>query len=65
MPTRLDLTQEQQTKLEAIFEAQKTQMKALRGDDKEARKAQRKAQKRKWMLYLAHQHLTKTLQKSY
>ncbi|ETJ49838.1 Spy/CpxP family protein refolding chaperone [Pseudoalteromonas agarivorans] len=44
---KLDLTQEQQTKLEAIFEAQKTQMKALRGDDKEARKAQRKAQKEK------------------
>ncbi|MDC9502688.1 MULTISPECIES: Spy/CpxP family protein refolding chaperone [unclassified Pseudoalteromonas] len=44
---KLDLTQEQQTKLEAIFEAQKTQMKAVRGDDKEARKAQRKAQKEK------------------
>ncbi|MCQ8886672.1 Spy/CpxP family protein refolding chaperone [Pseudoalteromonas agarivorans] len=44
---KLDLTQEQQTKLEAIFEAQKTQMKALRDDDKEARKAQRKAQKEK------------------
>ena len=44
---KLDLTQEQQTKLEAIFEAQKTQMKALRGDDKEDRKAQRKAQKEK------------------
>ncbi|MCK8107945.1 Spy/CpxP family protein refolding chaperone [Pseudoalteromonas sp. 2CM41L] len=44
---KLDLTQEQQTKLEAIFEAQKTQMKALRGDDKEARTAQRKAQKEK------------------
>ena len=44
---KLSLTDEQQTKLEAIFEAQKTQMKALRGDDKEARKAQRKAQKEK------------------
>ena len=44
---KLNLTDEQQTKLEAIFEAQKTQMKALRGDDKEARKAQRKAQKEK------------------
>lgn len=44
---KLDLTDEQQTKLEAIFEAQKTQMKALRGDDKEARKAQREAHKAK------------------
>ena len=42
---KLSLTDEQQTKLEAIFEAQKTQMKALRGGDKEARKAQRQAYK--------------------
>lgn len=44
---KLDLTDEQQTKLESIFEAQKTQMKALRGDDKEARKAEREAHKAK------------------
>ena len=44
---KLNLTDEQQTKLEAIFEAQKTQMKALRGDDKEARKAMREAHKAK------------------
>ncbi|KTD97660.1 Spy/CpxP family protein refolding chaperone [Pseudoalteromonas sp. H71] len=44
---KLDLTDEQQTKLKAIFEAQKTQMKALRGGDKEARKEMREAHKAK------------------
>ncbi|MBH0056262.1 Spy/CpxP family protein refolding chaperone [Pseudoalteromonas sp. SWXJZ94C] len=44
---KLELTDEQQTKLKAIFEAQKTQMQALRGTDKEARKAQRTANKAK------------------
>lgn len=44
---KLNLTDEQQTKLKTIFEAQKTQMKALRGDDKEARKAEREAHKAK------------------
>lgn len=44
---KLDLTQEQQTKLEAIFAAQKTQMQALKGTDKETRKAQRTAHKAK------------------
>jgi len=42
---KLDLTDEQQTKLKAIFEAQKTQMKALRGGDKEARKEMRETHK--------------------
>ena len=44
---KLDLTDEQQTKLKAIFEAQKTQMQALRGTDKEARKAEREMHKAK------------------
>lgn len=50
---KLDLTQDQQTKLKAIFEAQKTQMKALRGDDKEARKVMREAHKAKMDVLLS------------
>lgn len=49
---KLDLTQEQQTQLKSAFEAQKEQMKAMRGD-KEARKAQREAFKAKIDVLLA------------
>ncbi|MCQ8879584.1 Spy/CpxP family protein refolding chaperone [Pseudoalteromonas shioyasakiensis] len=49
---KLDLTQEQQTQLKAAFEAQKEQMKAMRGD-KDARKVQREAFKAKMDVLLA------------
>ncbi len=42
---KLALTQEQQTQLKAIFIAQKTQIKALRSQNKDARNAQRQAYK--------------------
>ena len=44
---KLDLSDEQQTELKAIFEAQKIQMQALKGTDKDARKAEREAHKAK------------------
>jgi protein CpxP len=50
---KLDLTDEQQTQLKAIFEAQKAQMQALRGTDKEARKAQHEANRAKKEALLA------------
>jgi len=49
---KLDLTQEQQAQLKAAFEAQKEQMKAMRGD-KDARKAEREAFKAKMDVLLA------------
>ena len=44
---KLNLTDEQQAKLSAIFETQKEQMKALKGSNKEARKTQRAEHKAK------------------
>ncbi|MEM5552761.1 Spy/CpxP family protein refolding chaperone [Pseudoalteromonas neustonica] len=44
---KLSLTQAQQTQLQTIFDAQKAQFKALRGDDKEAMKKARMAHKEK------------------
>ena len=42
---KLDLTEQQQTQLKSIFDAQKAQFKALRGNDKQAMKQERAAHK--------------------
>ena len=62
---KLDLTQEQQTKLEAIFAAQKTQMQALKGTTKNRAKHSVPLTKLKWKACYQLQRLTKMQQKSY